>query len=146
MRQRWLFVGVALLLLGFSSAVSADEPETKKDDEEQRIVIPRSWEIDTPEQGTLFKFTGAAMFAASASDLLTTEYGLKQPGVYEANAFAENRGLRIATHVVAPAVTWWATEKIHKKGRPKLALAIRIGLMVAYSYAAIHNVRTVNGQ
>jgi hypothetical protein len=146
MSERWLFVGVALLLLSFSSTVLAEEPETKKDDEEQHIIIPRSGEIDIPEQGTLFKFSGAAMFAASASDLLTTEYGLKQPGIYEANAFADNRGLRIATHVVAPAVTWWATEKIHKKGRPKLALAIRIGLMVAYSYAAIHNVRTVHGQ
>lgn len=146
MRQRWLLVGVALLLLRSSSVVLADSPEPNKDDEEQQIVIPRSGEIDIPAKGTLFKFTGAAMFAASAGDILTTEYGLRQPGIYEANAFADNRGLRIATHVVAPAVTWWATEKIHKKGHPELALAIRIGLMVAYSYAAIHNVRTVHGQ
>ena len=146
MRQRWLLVGVALLFVSYSSILRADSPEPKKEDDEQQIVIPRSGEIDIPEKGTLFKFTGAGMFAASAGDLLTTEYGLRQTGIYEANAFAENRSIRIATHVVAPAVTWWATEKIHKKGHPKLALAIRIGLMVAYSYATMHNVRTVHGQ
>jgi hypothetical protein len=46
--------------------------------------------------------------------------------------------------VVAPAVVYWTTEEMHKRGRRKLALALRIGLMVAYSYAAIHNIRTVN--
>lgn len=146
MRQRWLLVGVALLLLSSSSIVLADSPEPKKDEEEQHIIIPRSGEIDVQQKDRLFKFTGGAMFAASAGDILTTEYGLGQPGIYESNAFADNRGIRIATHVVAPAVTWWATEKIHKKGHPKLAFAIRVGLMVAYSYAAIHNVRTVQGR
>ena len=82
--------------------------------------------------------------AASGSDLATTEWGLQQDGIYESNPVSINRGVRIATHVLAPAVVYWTTEKMHQRGRKKLALALRIGLMVAYSYAAMHNIRTVN--
>jgi hypothetical protein len=84
------------------------------------------------------------MFAASAGDVATTEWGLAQPGIYEGNPVSTHRGVRIATHVVAPAVVWWTTEEMHKRGRKKLAFAIRIGLMIAYSYATAHNLRTIN--
>lgn len=84
------------------------------------------------------------MFAASAADIATTEWGLSQ-GLHEANPAASQRGLRVATHVVGPAVVYWASERLIRDGKPKLALGLRVALMVAYSYAAIHNARLIQG-
>ena len=135
----------SLCLLTAFPVFSSEAKETKKDDEEQKIILTQPPEIELiTDGGGLFKFAGVSMFAASAGDLATTEWGLTQPGIYEGNPVSTYRGVRIATHVVAPAVVWWTTEKIHKKGHKKLAIAIRIGLMVAYSYAAAHNLHTVN--
>ena len=149
MKQITIGVGLvfSLSLLSASLAFSAETREKKKDDEEQKIILTQPPEIELiTDGGGLFKFAGVGMFAASAGDIATTEWGLSQPGIYEANPASTQRGVRIATHVVAPAIVWWTTEKMHKQGRKKLALAIRIGLMVAYSYAAAHNLRTVNSQ
>jgi hypothetical protein len=138
-------LALALCLFTVSPVFAAEDKETKKDDEEQKIVLPEHTELNwTTEGGGFFKFAGVGMFAASGADVVTTEWGLQQDGIYEGNPVSTNRGVRIATHVAAPAVVYWATEEMHKKGRKKLALAIRIGLMVAYSYVAIHNIRTVN--
>jgi hypothetical protein len=147
--MKWIatVVGLAFALCLFtvSPVLSEEDKEAKKDEEEQKIVLPEQTEIElTTEGGGFFKFTGVGMFAASGGDLATTEWGLRQDGIYEGNPVSTHRGTRIATHVVAPAVVWWTTEKMHKRGRKKLALALRIGLMVAYSYAAMHNIRTVN--
>lgn len=96
-----------------------------------------------PNEGApLYQAAGWGMVAASAADLMTTEWGLSR-GLSEGNPVASGRGLRIATHVVGPAAVWWTTERLEQSGRPKLALSLRIALMAAYSYAAIHNVRKV---
>jgi hypothetical protein len=85
------------------------------------------------------------MFAASAVDLLSTEWGLAND-FGEGNPAASQRGVRIATHIVAPATVWWATGKLERSGNRKLALILRISVMAVYGYAAMHNVRVVSSQ
>ena len=89
-----------------------------------------------------FRFSGVGMFAASSADLVTTEWGLSE-GLAEGNPAASQRALRIATHVAGPAVVYYATQRLEREGRARLALALRISLMVAYSYAAVHNTRLI---
>lgn len=89
-----------------------------------------------------FRVSGVGMFAASAADLITTEYGLTR-GLDEGNPAASSRGLRVVTHVVGPVAVYYATEKLQREGRTKTALFLRISLMAAYSYAAIHNTRLI---
>ncbi len=96
------------------------------------------------EPPPLFRAFGAGMFLGAAGDLATTEWGLAQPGIRESNVLAANRGVRISTHVLAPALVWWTTDEIRKSGHPKLAFALRIGITLAYSYAVAHNLRTIN--
>ncbi len=144
MIRQVIFALVAFFLVSTSPDVLADDG--KDEEEEQQIVLTPPVELENVQGGSFFRITGVGMFAASAGDMATTEWGLRYPGLHEGNPMAGNRGVRIATHVIAPAVVWWTTEKIHKAGRKKLALGIRIGLMVAYSYAAMHNVRMVHGQ
>jgi hypothetical protein len=91
-----------------------------------------------------FTSIGVGMFVASGADLLSTEIGLGRPGIVETNPMQQGRTLRIATHVAAPAAMWWITEKVRRQGKPKLALLMRIGFSVAYSYAVMHNVRTID--
>jgi hypothetical protein len=143
-RQQVVFALLTLFL--FSTAPAAFADDAKDDEDEPQIVFTSPPELEEFQKSSFFRITGVGLFAASAGDLATTEWGLKYPGLYEGNPMADNRGVRIATHVLAPAIVWWTTEKMHKAGRKKLALGIRIGLMVAYSYAAIHNVRMVHGQ
>jgi len=90
----------------------------------------------------LFDVAGAGMFAASGADLATTELGLSQ-GLLEGNPAASQRGWRIATHLAGPIAVYWATSKLNRAGKPKLALALRIGLTAVYSFAAIHNTRLI---
>lgn len=100
--------------------------------------------LDDDGQNALFKALGVGMFLASGADLASTELGLSQPGITEINPTQQNRALRVTTHVAAPAMMWWVSEKVHRGGKPKLALFMRIGFAVAYSYAVMHNVRTMN--
>ena len=93
------------------------------------------------QPGGFYTALGIGMFAVAGADLASTELGSSRPGVYEANPFQGNRGVRIATHVAAPALMYWVTDRLHKRGKPKLALLARIGFNVAYSYAVMHNVR-----
>ncbi len=90
----------------------------------------------------LYRFFGATMFAASAGDLATTEWGLTKPGLYESNPLATNRNVRVTAHVLVPTVVWWTTNKMRKNGHHKAALWIRIGVTAAYGYAVMHNLRT----
>ncbi len=135
-----------ILLLLFATCPAAFADDAKDEEEDQQTVLTPPVELENIQGGSFFRITGVGMFAASAGDLASTEWGLRYPGLYEGNPVAGNRGVRIATHMIAPAVVWWTTEKMHKAGRRKLALGIRVGLMVAYSYAAIHNVRMVHIQ
>ena len=98
-----------------------------------------------PKSNGFFRTMGVGMFVSAAADLATTELGLATPGIVEMNPLQGNRGVRIATHVAVPAFLYWATERARKKGDVKLALLLRIGVNVAYSYAAMHNARSLAG-
>ena len=117
---------------------------TESDLESFRLASPEGDAILDDGHSALFRASGVGMFAASAADIATTEWGLSQ-GLHEGNPAASQRGLRLATHVVGPAALYWASDRLVRTGKPKLALGLRIGLMVAYSYAAIHNARLIQG-
>jgi hypothetical protein len=138
-----------LFLLAASNAFSTEEPERERTiqptpDELERFELPRP---ETPaslsaEGSPLFEFSGVGLFAASAADFATTELGLSR-GLQEGNPVASQRGVRLVHHVVGPAAVYWTTERLQKSGKTRLALGLRIALMAAYSYAAIHNLRQV---
>jgi hypothetical protein len=88
---------------------------------------------------------GMGMFAASASDVASTEWGLARAGLHERNPAMRNRTLRLTLHVAAPALVWYATEKLREQGRPRLAFWARVGVIVAYGLAAAHNIRLSSG-
>ena len=142
------FSALALSLTLASNA----EPVDDGDEEQTRTIEPTESELAryqlTPERDYLgesdsspaLRVSGVGMFAAAAADLITTERGLSQ-GFAEGNPAASHRGLRIATHVVGPMAVYYATEKLQRAGKTKTALLLRISLMAAYSYAAMHNAR-----
>ena len=90
----------------------------------------------------LFQGLGIAMFAATAGDAASTEWGLTQPGTYEKNPLMTNREVRIAAHVVAPTVAWWTTDWMRKQWHPRSALLVRIGMTAGYTCLTIHNLRS----
>ena len=144
------FSALALSLTLASNA----EPGDDGDEEQTRTIEPTESELAryqlTPgrdyfgesDSSPALRVSGVGMFAASAADLITTEHGLSQ-GFAEGNPAASHRGLRIATHVVGPMAVYYATEKLQSAGKTKTALLLRISLMAAYSYAAIHNARLI---
>jgi hypothetical protein len=87
-----------------------------------------------------FMLFGIAMFGASAGDLASTELALSREGTRELNPMQTRRGIRVASHLAAPALVWWLTERTRRE-RPKLALLMRIGVTVGYSYVVMHNLR-----
>jgi len=97
-------------------------------------------------RGGFFTAMGVGMFAASAGDLATTELGLARPGITEANPFQRNRLVRLTTHAAVPALLWWTTDRLHARGKTKLALVMRIGFTAAYGYAVLHNTRSMGGR
>jgi len=93
---------------------------------------------------TSFNAFGVGIFVAAGADLASTEHGLSRRGVYESNPMQGNRSVRILTHVAAPAFMYWVTDKLHDKGKTRMALVARIGFSVAYSYVLMHNLRTAS--
>lgn len=134
-------VGANVLALASTATSASPAPQYQPG-----IGAPRNYPgrspFETPGSG-FFKTMGVGMFAAAAGDLATTELGLRSPEIVEMNPMQRNRGVRIATHIAVPALLFWATERASKSGNRKLALLIRIGASVAYSYAAMHNARTL---
>ena len=143
----------SVLALSLTLASHA-EPVDDRDEEPTRTIEPTENELAqfqlTPPPDDLgesdsspaFRGSGMGMFAASAADLITTERGLSQ-GFVEGNPAASQRGLRIASHVIGPMAVYYATEKLQRAGKTKTALLLRVSLMAAYSYAAIHNARLI---
>ena len=102
-------------------------------------LAPSSAELrSVADSSVSFRLAGFSMLAASAMDVVTTEWGLSQ-GLQEGNPIVMQRGVRIATHIACPLAVYWATERLNRAGRTKLAGALRISLMAAYSLAAVHN-------
>ena len=103
-------------------------------------------EARTSKPSPAFQAFGYSMFAASGADVATTEWALRQPGVYEANPFMRNRGVRIATHALVPAAAWWTSRWMQQHGRRKAALFLRIGVTVAYGVLAVHNAHVASSR
>ena len=151
-----MILGLMGLLLFFSLAAApnarACSPLTKSDDTSSEAEpddsTPAQIEVDESkgQEGQqargLYRFFGATMFAASAGDIASTEWGLTKPGIYETNPLATNRNARVTAHVLVPTVVWWTTNKMRKNGHYKAALWIRIGVTAAYGYAVMNNLRT----
>ena len=162
-------VVTATLVLGFSSRQSMaqdprerDDASAKSTDETEAETIRVLDLLPSPpvqlipstagasdrfaepsEPSFMFRSLGVGMFAASATDVATTEWGLRR-GYSEGNPLATTRSVRVAHHVVGPAAVWWTSEQLHRSGKRKLAWSLRIALMAAYSYAAIHNARRID--
>ena len=132
-------LAICNLTAGARSAVA--QSETAPTERSLQHLEVRA-EVDGLEEGALFQTLGVGMFAASAGDLASTEWGLGRPGVYEANPLASNRTVRLSTHVLVPAAVWWTTRRLHRDGHEKTALWIRIAVTAAYGYAVMHNLRT----
>jgi hypothetical protein len=134
---------LSALLLTLSNANTAPPTRAIEPTEAELAqfqLSPKQDYFDGYGKTPAFQVSGVGIFAASAADLLTTEYGLSR-GYREGNPAASNRGLRVVTHVVGPAAVYYATEKLQREGKTKTALFLRVSLMVAYSYAAVHNAR-----
>ena len=141
-----------LFLAATQNALASDKPEqerpiqpTQAEMESFQLPAPGGSEAEVSipaESSPIFAFSGAGLFAASAADFVTTEWGLSR-GLQEGNPVASQRGIRLVHHVVGPAAVYWTTERLQKSGRTKLALGLRIALMAAYSYATVHNLRQV---
>ena len=131
---------IALLLFGLAAPPTVEMASGQSSQTTQATDI--RGEVDDWEEGALFHALGVGMFAASAGDLATTEWGLNQPGIYEANPLAGNRGARVSAHVLVPVAVWWTTKRLHKNGHDKTALWVRIAVTAAYGYAVMHNLRT----
>lgn len=134
-------VGPIGLLLFFGLASPIAQASSSESEEGADRAAPQS-EVDDTQGRVLFQAFGVGMFAASAGDLVTTEWGLTKPGIYETNPLATNRGARVSAHVLVPAVVYWTTSKMRKNGHHKAALWVRIGVTAAYGYVVMHNLRT----
>jgi hypothetical protein len=143
-----------LFLLAAENALATEKPEQERPiqptpDEIESFELPRpdrlAAGVSLPaDSSPIFEFSGVGLFASSAADFATTEWGLSR-GLQEGNPVASQRGIRLVHHVVGPAAVYWTTERLQRSGRTKLALGLRIALMAAYSYAAVHNLRQVSG-
>ncbi len=139
------FAVLVFLLLAASSLASESRSIFPTQEEIERFQLPQPAPEDSLEANSvLFEASGLGLFAASAADFATTEWGLSR-GLQEGNPVASRRGVRLLHHVVGPAAVYWTTERLQKSGKTKLALGLRIALMAAYSYAAIHNLNRVSG-
>ena len=97
-----------------------------------------------PPSSRAFDAFGVGMFVVSGADLASTEVALAHPGLQEGNPMQGNRSVRILSHIAAPALMYWVTDKLHDRGKRKTALLARIGFNVAYSYIVMHNLRTTS--
>lgn len=87
-----------------------------------------------------FDAMGLGVYAAKAGESLSTELALQRDGVVEGNPFLANRSVRLSVGVVTAPLFNLATAKIHKT-RPRLALWMRIGVVVGWGYVTAHNLR-----
>ena len=114
---------VAALLLTLSAASPQGPTRSLEPTESELAQFQLTPEPDyyNGTGGTAFQASGVGMFAASAADLITTEYGLSQ-GFDEGNPAATSRGLRLVTHIAGPAAVYYASEKLQREGKTKTAM------------------------
>jgi hypothetical protein len=81
------------------------------------------------------------LIVASLADLASTEYGLRACGTcYEGNPLLRGTGTRVLLKTAGTALVIAGTRRV-ERSKPRLAKGLRIGLIVLYSGAAVHNMR-----
>ena len=79
--------------------------------------------------------------AGAGADYASTRYAMRE-GAREANPAQGQGALRqAAVQAGTAAVGCWADGKLRREGHPKLARALRIGVLVVKLYLVAHNVR-----
>lgn len=136
--MKWILTQMSLaifLIIMFSGASWAEGPSLS-----QETDFRDTADLQDRKDG-LFRTFGYGMFIAAAGDAASTEWSLSQTGIYERNPLMTNRAVRLSTHVLAPTLAWWATERMHHKGHVRSALLLRIGITAGYSFLTVHNLR-----
>ena len=79
------------------------------------------------------------MLVGSAVDLGTTEYGLKYPGIHEANPLMRNRGVRITVNIAAPLCLY----RLIKDKNKKTQLIVAGSYIGIKAFAGVHNYKVI---
>lgn len=93
-----------------------------------------------PASADLFDVLGIGIYVTKATDIATTELALGRPGVYEANPLLHNRGVRVAASAVVAPLINLGTARVYRT-RPRLALWMRVGVVVGWGFASAHHLR-----
>lgn len=114
------FLMTCLIIFSLNSVASAQEHE---------------------KEDALFRVFGWTTYGVVAGDLISTEVGLSQPGVYEANPLQQNRAVRLSAHVALTVVANRTTAKLYRDGHKKAALWTRVAIVAAFGYVTASNLR-----
>lgn len=107
------------------------------------ILVGTQWEQSpAPPKSKLYNSLGWGVHISQWGDFLSTEVVLANGG-YEQNPFMQYRGARVAASVAGPTLINWLSNEIHPD-HPKIALLMRVGVIVANGYLIQHNMRVAN--
>lgn len=87
---------------------------------------------------------GFLLILSSAGDAVSTELALSRPGIVESNPWMQSTEIRIGAKIAGTAFLWWLTEWLHRRN-PRIAWAVRIAAVAAFSYATQSNFRLWRG-
>lgn len=108
------------------------------------LVSTPSAADEKPKKSRLYNALGYALVGTAASDLVSTELALREPGTREANPLmATNTETRVAVKASVTALVFLASNHAHAKGHDKAALWLRIAVVAGYGYVTAHNLRHV---
>jgi len=83
--------------------------------------------------------------ASAAADLYTTEVGLRQPGLREGNPLMQSAAARVGVKGMATVLTIVGSHDLARRGHKRAGRAIKIGIIVLWSGAAINNAIRARG-
>lgn len=116
---------------------------TANEEFESRTLDPHSEHhrgVEGEEASVLFRALGVGVYAVNAGDIISTELAISN-GYRELNPRAQSRAVRVASHV-AVAYGWnWGTERVRKGGHDRVALWMRVAMIVPYGYLTARNLR-----
>ena len=96
--------------------------------------------VAAPASADLFGALGYGVYVAKAGESLSSELALQRAGTTEGNPLLVNRGVRLAAGTIAAPLFNLGTAKLHHR-HPRLALWMRIGVVVGWGYVTAHNLR-----
>lgn len=107
------------------------------------VIMLCVWDAQCAEKSRLYQAMGVALVGTAASDLWSTELGLRALDVREANPFmATNLEARIAVKASVTTFVFVGSDYAHSKGHTRAALWLRIACVAGYGYVTLHNLRT----